>query len=139
MPQRLLNDNATATYRLCFFLLKRKKKKKQCLTPNKFQMLVIYRWHTEGDKRLKEDRGVRFPSLDTHHLWAWGCTRGMRSKGEFLFCAAIGICHWLPKKNTHIRNTRRASPGGQSLSFVRQNQSEKSMKAKGPPGCWVFV
>lgn len=92
-------------------------------------MLVIYRWHTEGDKYLKEDQGVGFPSLDTHHLWGRGCTRGMRSK-EFLFCAAIGICHWLPKKN-HIRNTRRASPGGQTLSFVRQNQSEKSMKAKG--------
>lgn len=79
VPRRLLNDNATATYRLCFLL---ERKKKECLTPNKLQMLVIYRWHTEGDKCLKEDRGVRFPSLDTHHLWG---TRGMRSRESFCF------------------------------------------------------
>lgn len=59
----------------------------------------------------------------------------MRSRESFLFCAAIGICHWLPKK--HIRNTRRASPGGQSLSLSDKINRKKSMKAKGLPGCWV--
>lgn len=61
-------------------------------------MLIIYMWHMEDNKRLKEDRGVRFPSLDTHDLWGQGWTRGVDKQGEFVFCAAIGICHWLPKK-----------------------------------------
>lgn len=108
-------------------------KEKECLILSKFQMLVIYMWHTEDNKCWKEDRGARFPSLDTHDLWGHGWTLGVISR-EFLFCAAIGICHWFPKI---IRNTRRASPGGQSSILASQNQSEKSMKAKGLPGWWV--
>lgn len=30
-------------------------KEKECLILNKFQMLIIYMWHTEDNKRLKED------------------------------------------------------------------------------------
>lgn len=103
------------------FLLKRK------------GMLIIYMWHTQDKKCWKEERGVRFPSLDTHELWGQGRTLGALSR-ELSLCAAIGICHRLPKI---VRNARRASPGGQSSILARQNQSEKSMRAKGLPGGWV--
>lgn len=61
-------------------------------------MLVIHMWHTEDNKRLKEDRGVTFPRLDTHDLWGRGWTRGTISRESFCFVLPIGICHWLPKK-----------------------------------------